>query len=96
MSAHLPVVVTRGCGLADFVTRHGAGIVTDGTVDALRAALCELLADTERLRAMGAAGAEAARRELSLDALGARLENLYRSVVVGGASPARTMIPVEP
>lgn len=96
MSAHLPVIVTRGCGLADFVTRHGAGIVTDGTVEAMRVALSELLADTERLRAMGAAGGEAARRELSLDAFGARLENLYRSVIVGGASAARTMIPVEP
>ena len=96
MSARLPVIVTRGCGLADFVTRHGAGIVTDGTVEALRAALSELLANTERLRAMGAAGEEAARRELSLDAFAARLENLYRSVIVGGAPAARTMVPVEP
>ena len=96
MSARLPVIVTRGCGLAEFVTRHGAGIVTDGTVEALRAALFGLLANTERLHAMGAAGQEAARRELSLDAFGARLENLYRSVAAGSVAPARTMVPVEP
>jgi glycosyltransferase involved in cell wall biosynthesis len=96
MGARLPVIVTRGCGLADFVTRHGAGIVTDGTVDALRAALSELLTNTERSRAMGAAGGEAARRELSLDAFGARLENLYRSLTAGSVAPARTMVPVEP
>jgi glycosyltransferase involved in cell wall biosynthesis len=96
MSARLPVIVTRGCGLADFVTRHGAGIVTDGTLEALRAALSELLANPEQLHAMGAAGGEAARRELSLDAFGVRLENLYRSVIARGASAARTMVPVEP
>jgi glycosyltransferase involved in cell wall biosynthesis len=96
MSARLPVIVTRGCGLADFVSRHGAGIVTDGTVEALRAALSELFANPEQLRAMGAAGGEATRRELSLDAFGVRLENLYRSMIVGGASAARTMVPVEP
>lgn len=96
MSARLPVVVTQGCGLADFVQRHGAGIVTDGTVEALRAALSALLANPEQLRVMGAAGEQAARRELSLDAFGARLENLYRSVLVGGVAAARSMVTVEP
>jgi glycosyltransferase involved in cell wall biosynthesis len=96
MNAGLPVIVTQGCGLADFVRQHGAGFVTDGTVDGLRAALAGLLANAELRRAMGAAGREAAQRELSLDAFGARLENLYRSVIAGSAAPARTMVPVEP
>jgi glycosyltransferase involved in cell wall biosynthesis len=95
MGASLPVIVTRGCGLAEFVARHGAGIVTDGTVAELRAALSELLADPERLRAMGRAGEQAARRELSLEAFGARLEYLYRSVIAGGAATAPTMVPLE-
>jgi glycosyltransferase involved in cell wall biosynthesis len=95
MSAGLPVIVTRGCGLADFVARHGAGIVTDGTVGALRAALSDLLDNAERQRAMGAAGAQAARRELSLDAFGAHLETLYRSVIADGTAAARTMVPLE-
>lgn len=96
MHAGLPVIVTKGCGLADFVARHGAGTVTDGSVEALRAALAGLLADEDQRRAMGAAGREASQRELSLDAFGARLENLYRSVLAGGAATARTMVPLEP
>jgi glycosyltransferase involved in cell wall biosynthesis len=96
MNAGLPVIVTRGCGLADFVQQHGAGTVTDGTVAGLRAALAGLLANAEQRQAMGAAGSEAARRELSLDAFGARLESLYRSVVAGSIAPARSMVPVEP
>ncbi len=96
MNASLPVIVTQGCGLADFVRQHGAGTVTDGTVGGLRAALGGLLANAEQRQAMGKAGREAAQRELSLDAFGARLENLYRSVIAGSAAPARTMVPVEP
>lgn len=96
MNAGLPVIVTQGCGLADFVRQHGAGAITDGTVGGLRAALAGLLASADQGRAMGAAGREAAQRELSLDAFGARLESLYRSVIVDSAAPARTMVPVEP
>jgi glycosyltransferase involved in cell wall biosynthesis len=96
MNAGLPVIVTQGCGLADFVRQHGAGAVTDGTVGGLEAALAGLLADAERRRTMGTAGREAAQRELSLDAFGARLENLYRSVIAGSTAPARAMVPVEP
>lgn len=81
MSSGLPVVVTSGCGLADFVSQHAAGIVTDGTVDSLRAALARLLADEDGRAAMSKAGRAAAQRELSLDAFGARLESLYRSIL---------------
>ena len=95
MNAALPAIVTEGCGLADFVKRHRAGVVTDGTVGALQAALAGLLDDADQRRAMGEAGREAARRELSLDAFGARLENLYRAVIAGGPARARTMVPLE-
>jgi glycosyltransferase involved in cell wall biosynthesis len=87
MQAGLPVVVTAGCGLADFVTRHGAGIVTDGSVATLRSALAALLANKEVARGMGAAGRRAARQELSLDAFGERLETSYRRLLEGEASP---------
>jgi glycosyltransferase involved in cell wall biosynthesis len=88
MQAGLPVVVTAGCGLADFVTRHGAGIVTDGSVAALRSALATLLASHELARGMGEAGRRAARQELSLDAFGERLETSYRRLREGDALPA--------
>jgi glycosyltransferase involved in cell wall biosynthesis len=94
MDAGLPVVVTRGCGLADFVAKAGAGLVTDGSVEGLRAALGQMLADDHLRRAMGAAGREAVGRELSLDAFGNRLESLYGSVVAdrsaGAAAASRT------
>lgn len=85
MSAGLPVVVTSGCGLADFIRLHHAGIVTDGTVEPLRAALVHLLADEGQRLAMGRAGRHAVEKELSLDAFGVRLETLYRAVLADGA-----------
>ena len=87
MQAALPVIVTAGCGLADFVSRHRAGIVTDGSVAALRSALAALLASNELARGMGEAGRRAARQELSLDAFGERLESSYRRLLDGDASP---------
>lgn len=86
MHAGLPVIVTTGCGLADFVSRHGAGVVTDGSVAALRSALATLLANTELSHGMGEAGRSAVRRELSLDAFGERLETWYRRLLAGEAS----------
>jgi glycosyltransferase involved in cell wall biosynthesis len=81
MNAGLPVVVTRGCGLAELVARARAGLVTDGSVEGLRAALSQILADDDLRRAMGAAGRQAVGRELSLDAFGNRLESLYRNIL---------------
>lgn len=87
MHAALPVIVTAGCGLASFVSRHGAGIVTDGSVGELRTALATLLASEELARGMGEAGRRAVRRELSLDVFGERLETSYRRLLAGEASP---------
>jgi glycosyltransferase involved in cell wall biosynthesis len=96
MNAGLPVIVTEGCGLADFIKRHRAGVVTNGSVEALRMSLARLLQNAEERRAMGEAGREAARRELSLDAFGARLESLYRAVIAGSLAPSRAMVAIEP
>jgi glycosyltransferase involved in cell wall biosynthesis len=87
MHAGLPVIVTTGCGLADFVRRHGAGSVTDGSVGALTTALAALLANTGLARGMGEAGRRAARQELSLDTYGERLESSYRRLLDGEPSP---------
>lgn len=86
MHAGLPVIVTSGCGLASFVADREAGIVTDGSVEALRSALARLLADQALRGKMGQAGRGAVRRELSLEAYGAKLEALYRSIVDGDVS----------
>lgn len=88
MSAGLPVIVTRGCGLADLVATRRTGIVTDGTVESLGAALGELTGNEDLGRAMGAAGRSLARSELSLEAFGARLEELYRAILAGETAAA--------
>jgi glycosyltransferase involved in cell wall biosynthesis len=88
MDAGLPVICTRGAGLARFVQAVGAGIVTDDSVAELRGALERLLADAGLRATMGDAGRRAVRRDLSLDAFGARLESLYRSVVERAPLPA--------
>lgn len=93
MNAGCPVIVTTGCGLADFVNRHGAGLVIDDSVEALRSALAELLGDERQRVTMGEAGRAAARRELSLDAFGARLESLYRSVLASRAAGVEAGLP---
>ncbi|HUA23568.1 MAG TPA: glycosyltransferase [Steroidobacteraceae bacterium] len=93
MHAGLPVIVTSGCGLADFVRRHGAGVVTDGSVAALTSALAALLSGTELARGMGEAGRRAARQELSLDTYGERLECSYRRLLDGEPSPLHMASP---
>lgn len=93
MNAGRPVVVTTGCGLADFVSQHGAGLVIDGSLEALRSALAELLGNERRRVTMGEAGRAAAQRELSLDAFGARLEGLYRSVLAARAAGVEAGLP---
>ena len=94
MNAGAPVIVTRGCGLADFIGQWESGIVTDGSVESLRTALTRLLGDEALRRTMGQAGRRAARQELSLEAFGARLESLYRSVLAGRPRRAEASLPV--
>jgi glycosyltransferase involved in cell wall biosynthesis len=85
MNAALAVIVTEGAGVAQLVKTAGAGIVTDGSVEGLRSALSRLLSDSALRQAMGKAGRRAVEQELSLDAFGARLESVYRSVLQGAA-----------
>jgi glycosyltransferase involved in cell wall biosynthesis len=93
MNAGLPVIVTSGCGLADFIKRNASGIVTDGSVTSLRSALARLAADQALARGMGEAGRRAVRRELSIDTFGERLELCYRLVLEHGASPVSAASP---
>lgn len=93
MNAAAPVIVTQGCGLADFVGQWKAGVVTDGTVESLHAALTQMLSDETLRLAMGQSGQRAARQELSLDAFGTRLESLYRAVLADRTNRAATSLP---
>jgi glycosyltransferase involved in cell wall biosynthesis len=88
MDAGLPVVVTEGAGLAEFVLSSDGGIVSDESVESLEAALARLLSDSALRESMGHAGRHAVRTQLSLDAFGTRLESLYRAVVSAAAERA--------
>jgi glycosyltransferase involved in cell wall biosynthesis len=73
-AAGRPVVVTPEVGLAAAVRETGAGIVLDGD---LGRALRELLADPDRLDAMGRRGAEAVRERFGWPVVAAAMEGIY-------------------
>ncbi len=77
LSVARPVVVTDTCGLADFVTRHDAGLVVDAGVDSLAAAIGTLLANPAEATARGRRGQGAVRSELSMGAIAAELAARY-------------------
>jgi glycosyltransferase involved in cell wall biosynthesis len=80
LGAAVPAVVYDVGGLGEPVRTYGAGrVVPAGDVDALTAAVGELLSDQEALAA-ARAGAERARTELTWDASAAQHLALYREL----------------
>ncbi len=70
MLAGRPVVTGRAGGAVEIVVEGETGLlVTPGDVEGYAAAVRSLLADPERRAALGAAGAQRAVREFSLDAM---------------------------
>ncbi len=81
LGAGVPAVVYDVAGLGEPVRAFGAGrVVPAGDLDALTAAVAELLSDGEALAA-ARAGAERARAELTWDASAARHVALYRELL---------------
>ncbi len=80
LGAGVPAVVYDVAGLGEPVRAYGAGrVVPAGDVDALTAAVSELLSDRQALAA-ARAGAELARAELTWDAAAAQHLALYREL----------------
>jgi glycosyltransferase involved in cell wall biosynthesis len=80
LGAGVPAVVYDVGGLAEPVQEYGAGsVVPAGDVEALTAAVAELLGDRAKL-ASARAGAERARRELTWDRAAAQHLELYREL----------------
>ncbi len=80
LGAGVPAVVYDVGGLGEPISRFGAGrVVPAGDVEALSAAVGELLGDRDALAA-ARAGAEAARRELTWTAAAARHLALYQEL----------------
>jgi glycosyltransferase involved in cell wall biosynthesis len=79
MLASLPIVATRVSAVPEVVVDGETGVlVGEGDVDALAAALDELLADPEQARRLGAAGLERARSEFSVARMTEQTIGVYR------------------
>jgi glycosyltransferase involved in cell wall biosynthesis len=82
MLASLPVVATSVSAVPEVVVDGETGLlVGEGEVDAVAAALDELLADPERARRLGAAGLERARSEFSVARMTERTIGVYRQAL---------------
>lgn len=80
LGAGVPAIAYEVGGIAEPVTRYGAGrVVPAGNVEALAAALDELLTDPDAL-AQARAGAQRAREELTWDAAAAAHLALYAEI----------------
>jgi glycosyltransferase involved in cell wall biosynthesis len=77
LSLGLPVVITSSCGLAPLVQESNAGFVTDGTIEALRAAVDRLLGDPALRESMSASARELASTRLSMATVTDTLEDIY-------------------
>jgi glycosyltransferase involved in cell wall biosynthesis len=80
LGAGVPAVVYDVGGLAEPITKYGAGrVVAQGDIEAMSAAARELLGDASALAA-ARAGADRARSELTWDAAAAAHLDLYREL----------------
>lgn len=77
-----PVVATRVSSIPEIVADGETGVlVPPDDADGLAAAIESLLADPERARRLGAAGAQRAREEFSVDRMASSTLALYESVL---------------
>lgn len=81
MAAEKPVIVTEAVGLADAVRAAGAGIVVDGSIEALAAALRRVAGDEASRKQMGRCGREAVAERFAWPRVAERMEQCYREVV---------------
>jgi glycosyltransferase involved in cell wall biosynthesis len=79
MQRGVPVVITPEVGVIDIVRNSGGGLVTEGSPQALSAAICRLTADRSFGKAMGRAGQKYSANYTWND-IAARMENLYEEL----------------
>jgi len=89
MSCGKAVVVTEAGGPPHIVLREGAFFVPVGDAEALSKALIEALRDPVRLKAMGRHNRRVVEKSMSWERVTDRLENIYESVLSGGAAMGR-------
>ena len=85
MAAGVPVVVTPSVGLAAAIASAGAGLVVEGTPEAIATAICDLLADPALRQRMAGAGRRTASETFSWEAVAHALELVYADAAAGRA-----------
>ena len=81
MAAGTPVVTTPEVGAAEIVQAENAGLVVEGSAESIGTAIASILDHPELARRMGEIGARAAREHYSWQAIAARMEETYATVI---------------
>jgi glycosyltransferase involved in cell wall biosynthesis len=82
LAAGLPCLVSRGVAISDEVETAGAGIVVGTAPEDIAAGLERLMADRTGLSVRSIAARALATNTFSIDTMGARLEALYRDILM--------------
>jgi len=84
MAAGVPVLVSEGVPVGRWARKAGAGVVVPCSNNDFRIAALELLSYPERLRAMGQAGQDLARRRFDVDVVAREMLAQYEAIVETG------------
>ena len=77
----VPVLVSERTGIAEVISRHGGGRITEAGASAIATAIGELDAERGALSRMGARGQAAVREELDSARIGRALRDAYTDAV---------------
>ncbi len=81
MASGIPLILTPGCNLPDVESR-GAGLLVEREVEALAAAIRNLLRDQPRRAAMGESGRAWVRDVFTWPAIAAQAEQWYAKIIL--------------
>ncbi|RLC74882.1 MAG: hypothetical protein DRI61_15885, partial [Chloroflexi bacterium] len=87
MAAGVPVLISENVGICDAVREDGAGLVVPVDEDAIANALIEMLSNPERLKELGKAAYESARKRYDIRIVAKLMATAYEDILTGRRSP---------
>lgn len=81
MAVGCPVVVTPEVGIADIVRTSGAGLVVNGSPEALGKGLRYMAANPQELKNMGVKGQQAVEKYFTWSLVGKRMVEMYNDII---------------
>jgi len=87
MASGVPVLVSENVGICDAVREDGAGMVVPVNEDAIANALSEMLSNPNRLKEMGKAAYESARKKYDIKVVARLMATAYEDILTGRRSP---------